>query len=268
MITDTSIDRVKRRAGRWPWLALAAVVAAAPIGRSLAESAGGPQELFRLGVQALNESRYADAASMFRLSNDMERNVETTCNLALTYERWGGHDAQALETYQACAAEDTTGRFRPHAEARIVALRVRVQPAAPPAPAAPSLAPQSTPIAVVWQVTSSTPSCFFFSGPGNLGRRDHLGTSAQWVASGPTVTLTFAGGLTFVGTRAGPQITLARRSTHSYSGTWIVDESIVGTFNGATFVGAYSYAECEAGNPRNCPTSCAIRAQISAVPSR
>lgn len=260
---------VKRRAVLVPWLAIAAAVAVAPIGHTLAESGSGPEELFRLGAQALNENRYADAASMFRLSNDMERNVETTCNLALTYERWGGHDAQAFETYQACAAEDTTGRFRPHAEERIAALRARVQPPAPPpAPTAPSMPAQSTPVSVAWQVTSSTPGCFFFSGPGSLGRRDHLGSRAQWVASGSNASLTFAGGLTFVGARSGPQVTLARRSTHNYSGTWIVDETIVGSFQGNTFVGAYSYAECEAGNPRNCPTTCTIRAQLAATPSR
>jgi hypothetical protein len=271
VITHTNIERATRRAARVPWLAITTLIAVAPIGRSQAETGSGPEELFRLGVQALNESRYADAASMFRLSNDMERRVETTCNLALTYERWGGHDAQALETYVACASEDATGQFRPHAEERIAALRARLRPPAPqpaPAPSVPSMPPQMTPVAVAWQVTSSTPSCFFFSGPGNLGRQDHLGNAAQWAASGPSVSLSFAGGLTFVGTRSGPQISLSRRSTHTYSGSWIVDETIVGSFTGNTFVGTYSYAECEAGNARNCPTNCTIRAQVSAVPSR
>jgi hypothetical protein len=272
VFTRTDIARWRGRGRLVSWLALTALIVAAPLAGARAErGAGGPEELFRLGVKALNESRYADAASMFRLSNDMERSVETTCNLALTYDRWAGHDAQAIETYQACAAEDTSGRFRPHAEERIAALRARALPTSAPPVAAPPSAPpgpQVMPVAVTWRVTSNTPSCFFFSGPGGLGRRDQLGTVAQWAATGPNVSLTFQGGQSFVGTRSGPQVSLSRRSTHSFSGTWVVDETILGSFDGNTFVGAYQYRECQPGNARNCPTNCTIQAQVSAVPAR
>jgi hypothetical protein len=265
-------DRMTSRRRRVAWLATAAVVVAAPLGGSaLAEGGAGPAELSRLGTQALREGRYADAASMFRLSNDMERRVETTCNLAVTYDRWSGHEAQALETYQACAAEDGTGQYRPHAQERIAALRGRLRP--PPAPQAPppavsATAPLIIPVVVRWQVSNRTSGCFFFSGPGSLGQRDQLGTTAQLAASGPSASLTFAGGQSFVGTRSGRDVSLARRSTHSYGGTWIVDETIQGVLNGDVLVAEYQYRECEAGNPRNCPTNCTIQALVTTAAGR
>jgi len=53
----------------------------------------------------------------------MEARVATMCNLALTYDRWDGHEAQALDAYRRCAEDDDEGRFQEHALERSRALR-------------------------------------------------------------------------------------------------------------------------------------------------
>lgn len=237
-------------------------------GQLAAEGAGaGAAELFRLGVEALEAGRYADAASMFRLSYDMEQRAETICNLATTYDRWSGHDQQALEAYRRCVSEDSSGRFRPHAQTRIRAIQARSgSPARQPSPPSPPSGPQATNVAITWQGTTNTRGCFFFSGPGRLGQRDQLGTQARWVATGNQITMTFSGGQVFSGTRNGQQITLSRRTTYTYQGVWIVTETIQGAFAGATLMAAYNYQECDARRPQTCPGRCSIRSQISAIP--
>lgn len=91
-----------------------------------AAEAAGATDLFRRGVEALQAGEYPEAASLFRLSYDMERRAATQCNLALTYERWGGHDLEALEAYRRCAEDDTDGRYRPRALERAQEIRRRL----------------------------------------------------------------------------------------------------------------------------------------------
>lgn len=75
--------------------------------------------LFEEGVAHLREERFRDAARAFRRAYRAEPRVEAMCNLALTYDRWGGHVEQALRAYRTCARDDSTGRFRGYAQRRI-----------------------------------------------------------------------------------------------------------------------------------------------------
>jgi len=103
------------------------VVAAWAAPSSAHGEVAGATELFRQGVAAFREGSYPEAASLFRLSYDMEARAETQCNLALTYERWGGHDMEALESYRRCAEDDTDGSYRPRALERAQQIRQRLQ---------------------------------------------------------------------------------------------------------------------------------------------
>jgi hypothetical protein len=78
--------------------------------------------------------------------------------------------------------------------------------------------------------------------------------------------LTFDSGQVFLGRRDGSAVTLTRRSNHQYSGSWIVTETIVGTFEGNILNALYRYEECQVGNPSNCPGRCRIQANMSARP--
>ena len=94
------------------------------------------EEAFRSAVDALREERFDDAASAFDTSYQLEPRAETACNLALTYDRWPGHEEAAIDAYLRCARDDRSGRFRDHALARASALRA--QGAAAPAEDLPS----------------------------------------------------------------------------------------------------------------------------------
>jgi hypothetical protein len=229
----------------------------------------GAADLFRRGLEALQEGDYADAASLFRLSYDMERSSATICNLATTYDRWAGHQADAIAAYERCAAEDQLGRFRAEALERLRILRGAASGASAPATTASgAAAPSQTRIALSWTVTSQTSGCFFFSGPGSTGQRDRLGNAAVWQSAGTSVSLTFGPGLVFQGTRTGDRVALARRSVHQYgSGRWIVDETIAGEFVGTVLQAEYGYRECDETRTQGCPTRCVLAARMSALPA-
>jgi hypothetical protein len=86
--------------------------------------------LFKRGVDALRAQDYAAAATAFQQSYALSPKEATMCNLALTYDRWPGHVAEAIESYRKCAEDDTSGRFRDHALVR--ARQLREQLAATP----------------------------------------------------------------------------------------------------------------------------------------
>ena len=104
---------------------LAALMVLAPA-RARGEAAGAA-ELYRQGVEAFEEGNYDDAASLFRLSYEMDSRAATMCNLALAYDRWEDHEQQALEAYRRCAEEDAEGRFRDHALERSAVLRRQLE---------------------------------------------------------------------------------------------------------------------------------------------
>lgn len=89
---------------------------------------------FERGVEAMRAERFQEAAEAFRASYDALPRVATMCNLALAYDRWGAYPEVAAESYERCAAEDTSGRFREHARERAVALRAELEAGTEPAP--------------------------------------------------------------------------------------------------------------------------------------
>lgn len=116
-----------------------------------------------------------------------------------------------------------------------VSVRANVNPAPP--------ASGSSPVLVGWSAIESSPGCFFFSGPRDLGRDDHLGQLATLALSANGAQLVFDGALTFVGGATGPTLSLVRTAPHDYGGTWTTRETIVLSRSGETWVGTYHYDE-------------------------
>lgn len=96
--------------------ALIATLGAAGVAR--AQEVDAAQAAFDEGVEHLRAERFEDAARAFRTSYREAPRVEAMCNLALTYDRWGGHADQALRAYRTCARDDESGRYRGYAERR------------------------------------------------------------------------------------------------------------------------------------------------------
>lgn len=119
------------------------------------------------------------------------------------------------------------------------------------------------PVVVTWTNITSSPTCFFFSGPGLLGRNDHLGSEATWRDDGGNLTLDFGENVLFRGTRAGANVTLLRRSSQDYGSKWDIEEQISGTISGALLTASYEYHECNTTNPSECPSECEITAQLT-----
>ena len=95
------------------------------------------RDLFRDGVEHMNAERWQLAAEAFRASYDVAPRVATMCNLALAYDRWAAYPEIAVEAYDRCAREDTSGRYREHATTRAAELRTEIAARTEPAPAPP-----------------------------------------------------------------------------------------------------------------------------------
>lgn len=121
-------------------------------------------------------------------------------------------------------------------------------------------------VAVEWGRSTSVSSCFYFSGPGDLGRDDHLGARAAFLRSGDRITLSF-GGLLFEGRIRGDRVTLERISEHDFDGPWKVTETIDATLGASedcvVLRGTYRYAECDTSPGASCPGPCSISAPLS-----
>lgn len=143
--------------------------------------------------------------------------------------------------------------------ALIVAFATKL-PAEPPEPLqSPQQDGRGVRVAVEWTGVRATPGCFFFSGPGRLGRDDQLGTSACVEATGP-VRVDF-GSAVFTGSTG----RATRRSPHTFHGNWLALESLDGTFVAdGSFSGTYRYEECERG--KACPGRCRIDASVRFTP--
>ena len=126
-------------------------------------------------------------------------------------------------------------------------------------------------VAVDWGRSTTIASCFYFSGPGELGRDDHLGPRAAFLRSGDRIALSF-GGLLFEGQVRGDRVTLERISEHDYDGPWRVTETIDATLGGRddclVLRGTYRYAECDTARPTNCPGPCSISTPMSVRATR
>ena len=125
-------------------------------------------------------------------------------------------------------------------------------------------------VRVAWGPAESTSGCFFFSGPGELGRDDHLGSAGRLSWTGDRMALSF-GSLRFDGSGRDGAFTLTRRSEHSFGGGWRVTERIQltrsevrrGGQRCATLRGRYTYQECQAGGA--CPGHCQITASLQVL---
>ncbi len=103
-------------------LALGLAIVLAIAGPAAAQS-DEAAERFEVGVALLRAGRHEQAAAAFRESYRLEPRVETMCNLALTYDRWGPeHRTQAVRAYRTCATEDGQGRFGPFAQRRVTEI--------------------------------------------------------------------------------------------------------------------------------------------------
>lgn len=244
------------------------------------EAHSGADELFERGVKALKAEQYEDAISLFRVSYDMKQQAATQCNLALAYEKLGGHVDDAIKAYQRCAHEDDSGRFRDHALNKVYQLtnqsQTKVEPPPPPPPPEKQKSPPNikppwpvVPMKVVWHRIAKTEGCSFFSGPGKLGHVDQLGNKAKMIKGPERVLLEFDGNRVFRGKMIGTLVTVTRQTLHQKNGRpWIVEETISGMIEKSILHGFYHYRDCDGQAPQNCPSQCKIRAQVSIGTSR
>lgn len=80
------------------------------------------RQLFEQGVTAMDSGNPGPATQYFQQSYDLYPRASTACNMALALERTGrACDAQSW--YRQCAALDTQGRFRDHANRQAAALQ-------------------------------------------------------------------------------------------------------------------------------------------------
>lgn len=190
-----------------------------------------------------------------------------------------------LPVGQKPAAESATGEEHPLAEDGIAERTERTERT--PAARDPGAAPATTPcpdapangardVTVAWSNVRSTQACFFFSGPGTLGRDDRLGGRARLELSDGRAVLDFGGGVRFTGS-AGERIALTRTSDHDFQGAWRVTERITGTWRAGVerhvdtpctesprvATAQYTYAECDTASPSSCPGPCTITATLT-----
>lgn len=80
-------------------------------------------DYFQQGVEALRTGDPERATTLFEKSYALQPRAATLCNLALAYDHWDEHETLAAETYDRCAEEDRSGRFRAHARERAREIR-------------------------------------------------------------------------------------------------------------------------------------------------
>lgn len=126
----------------------------------------------------------------------------------------------------------------------------------------PPVVVETSPVTVEWSQVTRTPTCFFFSGPGSLGRDDQLGTTAEWSEHEGRAGLAFSPLVVFHGVRGGSQVALARTSAHLFGDKWEVSERIDGEIQGGVLEGQYHYDECDTSHRPSCPGPCHIDARV------
>ena len=138
-------------------------------------------------------------------------------------------------------------------------------PAAPP-PRVPAAAPaRPTSLDAVWSGIRTTPGCFFFSGPENLGRDTHLGADAAMVWEGDRVTLFFPPEAADFEGALDPEagrLRVERRAGYDFDAKWEVREVIEGVWAGGGFDGTYHYEECTMAAFTPCAGKCTIDARL------
>ncbi len=136
--------------------------------------------------------------------------------------------------------------------------RDRPTPKVAPVTEQPAPPQNTTTFKVAWQDVQATTGCFFFSGPN--GRDDQLVGNAVFQRNGSELAVTI-NKVVFRGTIHKDGFTVTRRSSHDYSGPWVVDEVISGPRPAEGALRAtYRYNECEKGT--KCPNQCTIDGTI------
>ncbi|RLB52520.1 MAG: hypothetical protein DRJ42_14660 [Deltaproteobacteria bacterium] len=119
-----------------------------------------------------------------------------------------------------------------------------------------------------WGQPTATNGCFFFSGPYELGRDDHLGPRAVFTRAGDRITARLGSRITFSGVVRGDRVQLRRVSDHEFGSTWtvteIIDARFVNSATGCTELrGTYRYTECDTARPQSCPGRCTIATPVT-----
>ena len=128
----------------------------------------------------------------------------------------------------------------------------------------PPVRSEPRPVVVAWSGIQRNPGCFYFSGPGALGRDDQLGEQARWSETDEgEVLLDFGERIQFRGVRVGPRVFLSRRSAHDFGNKWRIDEQLEGEIIGDTFEARYAYQECDTSGTEGCPGRCIIEARVT-----
>ena len=106
-------------------------------------------------------------------------------------------------------------------------------------------APTSGPRQVEWSEVTDTAPCFYFSGPAELGRDDHLGARAILSTSDAHLSLDFGNNVLFLGERREGRATLRRSSSHDHNeGKWEAEETLtLEASPDGSWVGRYHYDE-------------------------
>ncbi len=123
--------------------------------------------------------------------------------------------------------------------------------------------PASLPYGVGWSdIATVTSTCFFFSGPGELGRNTRLDETAAFAIGETRARLDFGADVIFAGPREGDRIMLSRTSSHDYGDDkWTVRETITLDLAPAGgWIGRYHYDEFEPGSAT--PGTCHIDATV------
>ncbi|MEZ4340713.1 MAG: hypothetical protein R3B82_29175 [Sandaracinaceae bacterium] len=89
-----------------------------------AQDANRARQLFEQGVSAMDSGNPGVAAQYFHQSYEQFPRASSACNLALALERTS-RGCEAISWYRQCAALDTEGSFRDHANRQAAALSAR-----------------------------------------------------------------------------------------------------------------------------------------------
>lgn len=94
------------------------------VGAAQSPPAQRARQLFEQGVAAMDAGDSEGAIGYFQQSYQLYPRASTSCNMALSLERTG-RACDAQRWYRQCAALDTDGRFRDHANRQAAALQAR-----------------------------------------------------------------------------------------------------------------------------------------------
>ncbi|MCS6797852.1 MAG: hypothetical protein NZ898_04880 [Myxococcota bacterium] len=121
------------------------------------------------------------------------------------------------------------------------------------------------PVGLTWTQIQRAPTCWFFAGPGDIGRDDRYGNVGVLGRQGDRAWLDI-GAYRFEGRIERDFITLSRTSVHDYEGEWRVDETLTGRIPPRgpcrPLSVRYTYTECAPPGQGDCPNHCRLSATL------